>query len=165
MKTKYKIIISVGAIVAIAAIVSGTWFGSKAFYDKQKPPIQIVHETPTTTTILQDVPVSPEWDKWKLSPVGITGKMDGNLFHVVASDGYKKGEKTFTLSAKVPDFKKNIILLNYVGIFGFGHSDLSFSHGAKVEYYRMLIPMVGVGGGIFATNRELGVTAGLIIQF
>jgi len=165
MTVKSKVLISVGAVVAMAAIISGTWFGSKAYYDKQKPPIQVVNETPTTTTILQEVPISPEWDKWKLSPVEITGKMTGYKFLVTASDGYKKGEKTFTFKAQVPDFKKNIILLNYIGVFGYGHSDLSFSHGAKVEYYRMLIPNVGIGGGIFATNRELGVTAGLIIQF
>jgi hypothetical protein len=126
----------------------------------------VTHETPTTTTVIQTPSTPEEWLKWKDAKVEITGKMNvDNTFYVKATDGYKLGEKTFTLKCKQPPETMNIIILNYVGIWGFGHDDLSYSHGAQIQYYRMIIPMVGVGFGVLATQRELGVTAGLLIKF
>lgn len=164
MSIKSIVITVVGSIIFIAVIVSGTWFGSKAYYDNQKPPIETISQTPTTTTVIKIPSTPPEWDNWQLSPVEITGEMNGYEFLVTSFDGYKKGVKTFTFKAKVPDFKKNILLVNYIGIFGFSNRPLTFSHGVKVEYYRMLIPRLGIGFGLFSTNRESGITAGLIIQ-
>lgn len=164
MSIKTIAITTASSIVVLAVIVSGTWFGSKAYYDRQKPPVEITKQLKTTTQVTKTPDTPAALNEWKFAKVKITGKMKGNQLLVTSNDGFKKAETIFELKARVPDFKKNVILLNYIGVFGFGHSDLTFSHGAKLEYYRMLIPWVGIGGGIFSTNREMGVAVGLIIQ-
>jgi len=164
-KTKIIIISVVSAILVLGAFTGG-FFASRAYYGNKKPIIKIVKETVTTTKIIKVPMNDAEWEAWKLAPMQITGTMRGSdVLYVEASDGFKMGSKSFTLKTTCPDEGKNILSFNYVGIWGFGHSDMSYSHGGMIQYTRMLIPMIGINFGVLATQRELGVTAGISVKF
>lgn len=167
MTTKTKIIlISVSAIIAAILLFGGGFWAAKSWYGNQKPIVTIKPVGPGTTTVIQTPNTPDEWLAWKKAPIKITGKLTSdNIFMVSASDGFKSGQRDFKIKVTCPDERKNILSFNYVGIYGFGHSDKSFSHGGMIIYTRILLPMVGINFGILATQRELGVTGGLSIKF
>jgi len=164
-KTKIIVVSVVSGILVLGAFTGG-FFASKYYYGNQKPKIKIVKETVTETKIIKVPMNDAELEAWKLAPMHIDGKMTSeDTFYVIASDGFKSGEKSFTIKTTCPEEGKNILTFAYVGLFGFGHSDMNFSHGGQILYTRLLIPMVGITGGILCTQREIGISAGISVKF
>ena len=164
-KTKIIVVSVVSGILVLGAFTGG-WWGSKYFYSNKKPVVVVKPNGPGTTTVINTPSTPEDWIKWKNAPLKITGRITSkdNLL-VECGDGYKLATQNFKIGITCPEEGKNVIMLNYVGLWGFGHDDLSFSHGAQIQYTRMLIPMFGISVGVLATQRDLGLTGGLTIKF
>ena len=164
-KTKI-IVVSVVSAVLVAGSFVGGWYGSKNWYGNKKPVIKIVKETVTTTKIIKVPMNDAEWEAWKLAPMKITGKMtSADVFYVEASDGYKVGSKSFTLKTTCPDEGKNVMIFSYVGGIDYRADTFKWQHGAAVSYHYMILPMIGCGIQIIATESNIFIAPGIIAKF
>ena len=167
MKTKSKIIIiTITTCVFVLGAFTGGWWASKTYYSGKKPIVTIKPiGTPTTTIV--NTPNTPDLLlQWKKEPLKITGEMKSNdIFLVTAQDSFKKGTQEFKIKTTCPDEGKNIMIFSYVGGIDYRADTFKWQHGASVAYYRMIIPVVGLGIQIIATESNVFIAPGIIVKF
>ena len=164
-KTKIIVVSVVSGILVLGAFTGG-WWGSRAFYSNKKPVVVVKPNGPGTTTVINTPSTPEDLLKWKNAPLKITGRITSkdNLL-VECGDGFKSATQNFKIGIICPEEGKNVIMLNYVGGFDYRSTDIHWSHGASLGYYRMLIPYVGIGAQLVVTERNIMIQPGLLIKF
>ena len=164
-KTKI-IIISVTTFICVAGAFIGGFYAAKNYYQGKKPIVTITPTGKPTTTIV-NIPNTPDLLlQWQKEPLKITGEMKSNdIFLVTAQDSFKKGTQEFKIKTTCPDEGKNIMIFSYVGGIDYRADTFKWQHGASVAYYRMIIPVVGLGIQIIATESNVFIAPGIIVKF
>lgn len=163
------------AIAGAVCLTLGTVGGGVAAYFLFRcnvVPPAIVDETPTETTHGPTPSTPSAFQACFYAPMNIIGRFEGREWlNVQASDGCKTGEKKFKLVLPDPGYK-NIILFNIRTLGGYmpETKQADFLYGASLSYYRMVLPHIGVGGGVdylrsFRGAQYGGVSGGILYQW
>ena len=164
--TVIKIIV-VGVICCVAGLVTGLLIAG--CQPKPKPEIRIVEKEKPVIKYIVIPTTCVEFEKCFSQPIIVTGKMNGMIFSVLASDGCKETGEDFKLNIvnKIIE-QRNIIQLQYIHMISF-NGKFGMDMGANISYYRRLLIFktwsFGIGAGITATNHSAGINAGAMIQF
>ncbi len=93
------------------------------------------------------------------TPIAIDGTLRASVFSVIAGDGCKESRRDFMFTPW-GDLRNNLILFSVLTTY-----DMQYiAWGGSVSYYRLFGPF-GIGGGVILTQREIGLTAGLLVRF
>ena len=165
-KTTIIIISVISGIILLCGIFGIGWVVSKKYYQGKKPIIVIKPVGPGTTTVINTPTTPDEWLKWKNAKLEITGKITTkDNFLVSVTDGFKSGTQNFKIDVTCPDEGKNVMIFSYVGGIDYRADTFKWQHGASAAYYRMIIPMVGLGIQVIATESNVFIAPGIIVKF
>jgi len=146
-------------LICVVLFVIGIVIGSVILFVTQKPKIEkvIEYKTEWKTKIVKEDCLGL-WQCYN-SPlmIDIMPKVYG--FDVKAYDTCKSKKATYRV---IPQSRRNIIIIG--GVFNGNYKSRNYSYGGAISYYR-LFGLFGFGGGIVGTNKEIGLNAGLIINF